>query len=61
MEKVGDAATVIVKEIEIEETAAPVAGKGGTTASGNKMLKVGIEKGQAEGWKWFLEHIFGTW
>lgn len=60
--KIEDAATVVVKEVEVEEPVNPVPGKNTPTAAviGNK-LKVGIEKGQVEGWRWFLEHIFGTW
>lgn len=60
--KVEDAVTVVVREVEVEEAVAPVSGKNAATAAvmGNK-LKVGIEKGQVEGWRWFLEHIFGTW
>lgn len=66
MAKVEYAATVVVKEVEVEEIVVSAPGKNGATATaavavmGTK-LKVGIEKGQKEGWRWFLEHIFGTW
>lgn len=61
-EKVEEAVTVVVKEAEVEEAVAPTAGKNGVAAAASgKRLKVGIEKGQVEGWKWYLEHIFGTW
>lgn len=62
--KVEYAATVVVKEVEIEEIVAPVPGKNGAAVAAAVMgtkLKVGIEKEQKEGWRWFLEHIFGTW
>lgn len=61
--KVEDAATVVVKEVEIENVTVPVLGKtiGITAAVGGNKLKVGIEREQQEGWRWFLEHIFGTW
>lgn len=60
--KTEDAATVVVKEVEVEEAVNPAPGKYSAAAAvvGGKP-KVGIEKGQVEGWRWFLEHIFGTW
>lgn len=62
MEKVGDAATVVVREVEAEELVVPTVGKSGVAAVAvGERLRVGIEKGQVEGWKWFLEHILGTW
>lgn len=62
MMNVEDAAAVVVKEVEAEEGVTPISGKSGVAAAvTRKKLKVGIEKGQMEGWKWFLEHIFGTW
>lgn len=56
--KVEDAATVVVKEVEVEDVAVPASGK--VTVVGDK-LEVGIGREQQEGWRWFLEHIFGTW
>lgn len=60
--KVEYAATIVVKEIE--ELVAPTPGRNGAAVAvavmGTK-LKLGIEKEQKEGWRWFLEHIFGTW
>lgn len=60
--KIEDAATVVVKEVEVEEVVNPMPSKNSAAVAvvGGK-LKVGIEKGQVEGWRWFLEHIFGTW
>lgn len=61
--KVEDAATVVVKEVEVEDIIVPASGKtiGIAVAVGGNKLKVGIGKEQQEGWRWFLEHIFGTW
>ncbi|KAH8155321.1 uncharacterized protein LAJ45_00331 [Morchella importuna] len=53
-EKVEDAVSVFVKEIEYEEPL-PTAARPGTTVP--KKSRVGIEKNQIEGWRWFLEHV----
>lgn len=55
-EKVEDAVSVLVKEIEYGEPL-PTAARPGTTVP--KKSRVGIEKNQAEGWRWFLEHVLG--